>query len=244
MQVDWTPLRSALREARGQGRALRFWWRDDDAIAPTPALERLEGIAQAANVPVHIAVIPATATPELAEVSIASKVLVPVVHGWAHADTSAPEAKKSEFERNRSEAAGETALGLARMQKLFGAALVPMFVPPWNRISEGLVAQLAAQGYRGLSTFGPRGVEILHGLHLVNTHVDPIFWRGNRGLADTSWLIETAAAHLRSGSSEPLGLLTHHLVHTDDIWAFSARFIAEMQDGGALPFDLKSALKN
>lgn len=241
MQVDWTPLRAALRAA---GQPVRFWWRDDDAIAPTPALERLEGLARAARMPVHIAVIPANATPELAAITTGSDTLVPVVHGWAHADTSAPDAKKSEFQRDRPEAENETAQGLARMRDLFGPSLVPMFVPPWNRISDALVAKLAAQGYRGLSTFGTRGAEMAHGLRVINTHVDPIFWRGNRGLADTGWIIDTAVAHLRSGSSEPLGLLTHHLVHTPDIWEFSARFIAELQDGGAVPYDLGAALKN
>ena len=241
MQVDWTPLRAALRAA---GRPVRFWWRDDDAIAPTPALERLEGLARAARMPVHIAVIPANATPELAAITTGSDTLVPVVHGWAHADTSAPDGKKSEFQRDRPEAENETARGLARMRDLFGPSLVPMFVPPWNRISDALVAKLAAQGYRGLSTFGTRGAETAHGLRVINTHVDPIFWRGNRGLADTGGIIDSAVAHLRSGSSEPLGLLTHHLVHTPDIWDFSARFIAELQDGGAVPYDLGAALKN
>ena len=241
MQVDWTPLRAALRAAE---RPVRFWWRDDDAIAPTPALDRLEGLAQDAQVPVHIAVIPAHATPELADISKASEFLIPVIHGWAHADTSAPDAKKSEFQRDRPEAAEETAQALARMRDLFGPALVPMFVPPWNRISDALVAKLAAQGYRGLSTFGTRGAETEHGLTVINTHVDPIFWRGNRGLADTEWLIDSAVAHIRSGTSEPLGLLTHHLVHTPEVWDFSARFIAEMQDGGAVPHDIGAALKN
>lgn len=238
MRIDWTPLRRALRDRQD----VRFWWRDDDAIAPTPELERLEAIARAANMPVHIAVIPALASPELAEVSTASAHLVPLVHGWAHVDTSAPDAKKSEFERDRPEAPEDTARGLARMQDLFGSALVPMFVPPWNRVSDRLVAQLAAQGYRGLSTFGTRAAETTHGLRVINTHVDPIFWRGNRDLANPEWIIETAAHHLRSGSSEPLGLLTHHLVHTPDVWAFTTRFLSEMKDGGALPFDINGAL--
>ncbi|UOA25852.1 polysaccharide deacetylase family protein [Pseudosulfitobacter sp. DSM 107133] len=238
MQADWTPLRRALRDRQD----VRFWWRDDDAVAPTPELERLEAIARAVDMPVHIAVIPAGATPQLAEISTTSPYLVPLVHGWSHVDRSAPEAKKSEFERDRPEAPAETARGFARMRDLFGPALVPMFVPPWNRISARLVAQLAAQGYRGLSTFGTRAAQTTHGLTVINTHVDPIFWRGNRGLSDTGWIIDTAVRHLRSGSSEPLGLLTHHLVHTPEVWTFTSRFLTEMQDGGAQPFDIRGAL--
>ncbi len=242
MQVDWTPLRSALRDAEARNRDVRFWWRDDDAVAATPALERLEAMGRAANVPVHIAVIPADATAELAAFTSASPFLVPLVHGWAHVAKSAPGEKKSEFQRERPEAASETAKGLAQMRVMFGDQLVPMFVPPWNRIGEKLTGELAAQGYRGLSTFGTRTVETLHGLSVFNTHVDPIFWKGDRGLADPVWIIQAAVNHIESGSTEPLGLLTHHLVHTPEVWTFAARFIAEMHDGGGTSFDIAGAL--
>ncbi|MCR8827761.1 polysaccharide deacetylase family protein [Pseudosulfitobacter koreensis] len=242
MQVDWHPLRVALRDRRAQKRPLQFWWRDDDAVAVTPDLERLEAMARAADVPVHIAVIPAHATRELAAFSAGSPYLIPLVHGWAHADTSAPGAKKSEFQRDRPEAAEETAKSLVRMGEFFVSGLVPMFVPPWNRIGDRLTAQLATQGYRGLSTFGTRGAENVRGLRVFNTHVDPIFWKGDQGLADTDWIIQAAVKHMESGSEEPLGLLTHHLVHTAEVWEFAARFIAELQDGGATKFDIAGAL--
>lgn len=242
MQVDWPPLRAALRNRRAQKRPLQFWWRDDDAVAVTPDLERLEAMARTADVPVHIAVIPAHATRELAALSACSPYLIPLVHGWAHVDTSAPGAKKSEFQRDRPEAAEETAKSLALMGELFGSGLVPMFVPPWNRIGDRLTAQLAAQGYRGLSTFGTRAAKNLNGLRVINAHVDPIFWKGDRGLADTDWIIQAAVKHMESGSDAPLGLLTHHLVHTPEVWEFSARFIAELQDGGGTSFDIAGAL--
>ncbi len=45
-----------------RGRKVRFWWRDDDAIEPTPALERMLSLANNHDVDVAFAVIPKMAT--------------------------------------------------------------------------------------------------------------------------------------------------------------------------------------
>ncbi|GIT87619.1 hypothetical protein ROBYS_26350 [Roseobacter sp. OBYS 0001] len=39
----------------------------------------------------------------------------------------------------------------------------------------------------------------------------------------------------QSDASEPLGYLTHHLVHTADVWDFTQQFVSELLDAGALP---------
>lgn len=243
MPPDWSILRDALRRAQDEGRVVRFWWRDDDAVAATPDLARLTAMAEAQAVPVHIAVIPALLEPSLTQAVVEIPFLVPVVHGWRHADTSEEGQKKSEFQRVRPDAAAETAQALATLQNAFGPRLVPLFVPPWNRIAPELVPELAAQGYRGLSTFGPRTCARKHGLHILNTHIDPIFWRGDRGLVNPDQLIKRAAAHIDSGTDEPLGLLTHHLVHTPAVWDFTQTFLTELRTHGARPLDLESALR-
>ena len=43
---------------RDAGRVVDFWWRDDDASGPDAALTRLMALANAANVPLALAVIP------------------------------------------------------------------------------------------------------------------------------------------------------------------------------------------
>ena len=62
----WEALTLELDLWAAEGRTATFWWRDDDAIAPTPALDRLRACASAAGIPIALAVIPAKATPELA----------------------------------------------------------------------------------------------------------------------------------------------------------------------------------
>lgn len=47
-------------------RRLRLWLRDDDAVAPSPALDRLAGLSERFALPVLLAVIPMLAEPALA----------------------------------------------------------------------------------------------------------------------------------------------------------------------------------
>ena len=58
-----------------------------------------------------------------------------------------------------------------------------MLAPPWNRIGEDLVRRLNEVGFAALSTFKRRRArEAAPGVLQVNTHVDPVFWRGHGGL--------------------------------------------------------------
>ncbi|MFL4468825.1 polysaccharide deacetylase [Tateyamaria armeniaca] len=242
MACDWTPLRAALARYRADGLDLPFWWRDDDAVAATPALDRLAALGARTGMPIHLAIIPAHAQDTLVQ-AIDPDRLVPVVHGWAHHDHSAGDDKKNEFMTQRPDAARDAARAMERMRHLFGVQLRPMFVPPWNRVSADVIRGLPAQGYTALSTFGPRKApDAAPGLAQINTHIDPIWWKGTRDLVEPDQLITQTCAHLdarRAGvedHTEPFGILTHHLVHTDAIWNFTAAFVQEMQDGGATPW--------
>ena len=247
---DWSTLRHALAQHREQGLALPLWCRDDDAIEPTPQLDRLERLSDATGVQVHLAVVPRNATRALATRLATSHAFVPLVHGWQHVNHTLPDAKKSEFGQPRAEGAKELAFALARMQNLFVDLLLPVFVPPWNRIDPAYLPELAALGYRGLSTFLPRAQVQAHpGLVQINTHVDPIAWRSTRDLIDPQTLIDATAAHITARTSgdadntEPLGLLTHHLVHSDAVWSFCEQLLKELLDGGAHPQPLAPLLE-
>lgn len=249
MKIDWTPLEIELALWRRADLALPLWWRDDDAIADTPALERLGKLSEDTGVPVHIAVIPdlieASLPPALAQMPR----LIPVVHGWRHISHAPAGAKNAEFGQPRKAAQDELRYGLERLKHHFGAALLPLFVPPWNRIDATYLPVLAAAGYAAVSTYGPRDVTFgTAGLHRINTHIDPVFWRGDRGLVTPETLVSGIASTLRNrreghtDMTEPLGLLTHHLVHTEDVWNFSRDVLLVLQNGGAIPADLHTLL--
>lgn len=245
MTADWSPLRAALAACRRDGVALPLWWRDDDAIAPTAALDQLTRLSFDTDLPIHLAIIPAHADASLAH-AMDSRHLIPVVHGWAHADHSNGIGKKNEFLTERADAVPDAARGFAEMHRLFGSELRTMFVPPWNRVNAQVTAALPGLGFTALSTFGARtATDAALGLAQVNTHIDPVWWKGTRDLAEPDALIAQATDHLearRTGvqdPTEPFGLLTHHLVHTDAIWAFARAFAHEMLDGGATPWAME-----
>ncbi|GHG92353.1 polysaccharide deacetylase family protein [Pseudodonghicola xiamenensis] len=243
MTPDWTPLDQELDRWRDQGLTLPLWWRDDDAIAPTPQLDQLAALAAKVGLPVHLAVIPARVSPALAQELPPH--LIPVVHGWAHQSHAPAGEKKAEFGAHRPlpDMAAEARDGLARLQTLFGPALPPLFVPPWNRIAPEITATLPALGYRMISTFTPRKTPLAApGLSQINTHLDPIDWRGSRSLAAPERLIDQIARQLtdrregRADADEPYGILTHHLVHDAAIWDFTTALLVRLMQGPITPW--------
>ncbi len=240
MTPDWTPLDRELAEWASLGMTLPLWWRDDDATATGAALDRLTGLAEARGVPVHLAVIPEAATQGLAAHVLGSNHLIPVVHGWAHQNHAPLGEKKAEFGDHRPvlEMEAEVADGLDKLTHLFGRHLCRMFVPPWNRISPQMVTGLQRLGITSLSTFTPRRAPLAApGLAQINTHLDPIDWKGGRGLVDPDSLIAGLVRQLadrrlgRADNGEPYGILTHHLVHNEAIWGFTDALLGRLMAG-------------
>ncbi|MEO1109148.1 MAG: polysaccharide deacetylase family protein [Pseudomonadota bacterium] len=245
MTSDWKPLEDELALWRVQGLTLPLWWRDDDATVQTPQLETLTALSERVGLPVHLAVIPRDANASLAGFVARHESLIPVVHGWAHQNHAPAGEKKSEFRAHRplQDITADVQAGLNRLTDLFDERLLPMFVPPWNRIGDEAVAQLPALGFRILSTATPRKATFaVPGLEQINTHLDPIDWRGTRGLVAPDILIARMAALLqdrRTGqtdNTEPFGILTHHLVHDPDIWTFTEALLTKLLEGPTHPW--------
>lgn len=241
----WAHVSQALDRAADRGLRLRFWWRDDDAVAATPQLDRLIALARGCGCPLAVAAIPALAQPSLAE-RVADEALVRIlVHGWSHRDHAATGAKKAEFgpDRSAAEACRDMAAALAAARALFGQCLVPVFVPPWNRIAPALAAELSGLGYGALSTFRSKpdpGRPAT--IRRIDTHLDPIAWRGSRGLADPDLLLAGLAAEIEARAepgreAEPIGLLTHHLVLDEPVWTFGERLLVLLAAHKAVALD-------
>lgn len=228
----WQALRRELDRWSEGGRRLRLWLRDDDAAAPSPALDRLADLAERFAAPVLLAVIPMLAQPALAPALRAMPLLRLCQHGVWHRNHAPAGAKKSEFGPDRDPQAvdAEISLGRQRLAELLGPAVLPVFVPPWNRIDPGHAARLPALGFAGLSCFrgyrlGPQG-----GPQLLNTHVDVMDWQGGRiGRAQADLLGEIvarlAAARKAGARAADLGLLLHHRDHDETVWSFLATFL-------------------
>jgi len=220
----WQPVQDELARWRDAGLTADLWLRDDDAFKPSPRLDRLIALTAEFGIPVALAIIPAEARPALAERLAWETHIHPVVHGWSHANHAPSWQKKQELGPHRPRAAvlNDLAAGFRRLSELHGERLVPMLVPPWNRIDPTLLDDLPALGFSALSTFGNQ----LHsrpGLAVVNTHVDIVDSHAGHVCRDHAWLVATLARELaaaRASGGRPVGILSHHMVSDDEAFRF------------------------
>lgn len=235
----WSALDQELSAWAETGSTATFWWRDDDAVKPTPALDRLLSLSGRHDVPVALAIIPAFAEDGLAS-RLERGTATILQHGWAHANHAPEGEKKAELGDHRpADAIGEElGQGFDRLRSLFGERFLPVLTPPWNRIGPETTTALPGWGYAGLSTFGPRKAK--GGIVRTNTHADVIDWRGGRGFAGDRAVLDAACHHLaarRAGTAdpdEPTGLLTHHLDHDGESWDFIDRFLVRTRSHPAV----------
>jgi len=234
--APWRAFADELARWREAGRVAEFWWRDDDAARPDPALARLLALAHRTATPLALAVIPLQAGREVFE-GLADGVCV-IQHGADHRDRAGAQDKKTEFPAGEPVPAALARLTAAR-ERLAARAqsrFVPVLAPPWNRLSDALIPCLGPAGFSGLSRFGARAAaEPARGLRQVNTHVDLIGWRTGRGFVGEEVALDAAVRHLaakregRADAAEPTGWLSHHAVHDEAVWAFLERLFETLR---------------
>jgi len=233
-ELDWSDLEAELDRWSGAGRQATFWWRDDDAVAETPALARLLELSE--GIPLALAVIPGNAETSLVKALAGHETVRVVQHGWRHINHGG--AVKGELgpERALGERCDELAAGRDRLRAMFGAGVLPMLVPPWNRIGADLVPLLPALGFRALSIDRPRRAPFAApGLAAINTHVDLVDWNSRYFLGESAAL-GRAVEHLSArrlglaDAAELTGILTHHLIQDTATAKFLRRFLATVRE--------------
>ena len=236
VSANWMDLERELETWGSGNRAATLWWRDDDAVRVTGALDQLLDLAS--GTPLSLAVIPGRVAEDdagaLADRLTRHGAATVLQHGWMHINHAPSDAKKAELGAQRPAATvlAELARGWQRLAALFGRLALPVLTPPWNRIAATLPPLLHQAGYIGLSTAGPRARrEPGPGLVQVNTHADLVAWPAHRfvGTDTALGLIVGHLASRRAGTAdaaEPTGLLTHHLVQDRETAGFIARLLS------------------
>jgi hypothetical protein len=214
------------------GLTARFWLRDDDAVADSPALRRLLDAFAPAAAPLLLAVIPLRFEDSLPAVIAAEPCLRPAMHGVLH-ENHAPDGVKSEElppERGKEAITAALAAGRARLVGAFGEEAGHWYVPPWNRIAPQVAAWLPDCGVRVLSTFGDKPTATPAGLARLDTQIDIIDWRSGRVGRTARWAAETVAHSLAARRLDrpdrPIGVLSHHLAHDEAAWACLSYLVA------------------
>ncbi len=227
----WQWLARELDRWSAAGEPATFWWRDDDACAASDELSRLIESGEATGAPLALATIPARLEPGLAREIDAIPRIAVLQHGFSHSSHALPGELKRELggAAARRELFDQLNRGRQLLGQTFGAQFCPVMVPPWNRIDSDVVERLPALGFGGLSTMRVRKQAFpVASLYQVNSHLDPVHWRGDGGFIGTWPAIAILIQHLQARRSgyrdrdEPTGLLTHHLVQNEAVWRFTS----------------------
>lgn len=213
---------------RSLGRTPRLWWRDDDARSLTPTLERLHDLADGR--PIALAIIPDGDLHALAGWLRRARNITVGQHGVDHVNRRGPGEPPSEYFRGASVGAVCAAIRAAR-ERMRRAGLAPVFyAPPWNQVDDTLVTALDRAGFSAFSAGSDAPVE--PEVAFLGAQIDILRWKGGpprfRG---STRILGAVRRHLRqrrrSGRlDEPIGLLTHHLVHDANAWRFLDWFLA------------------
>ena len=226
-ECGWATLMHELDAWRAANISARFWWRDDDLENPGPLLDRLLTVASSA--PICLAIIPKSAATTLVDRLSGCKGVDVIQHGYGHRNHAPTESRKCELgdDRPPHDVLADIVAGRDILASLFHEQFFPVMAPPWNRISKQIGEQLQEIGFRAISGFGeqPTG-----SVPMINTHIDPVDWKGTRGFIGNNPALSVAIQALQKrrlnwGLRQPIGLLTHHRILDEAGWQFVERLV-------------------
>jgi hypothetical protein len=257
---SWTRARQELERWSDAGQKANFWVRDDDAIDLSKDLTRLSDIATKYHARIGLALIPGQTSPQLIEfLQRDLGQFYPMCHGWKHINHNLGN-KPAEFGPDRPIASlvADARAAFRRFNEIFGSVRA-IFVPPFNRVTPGLIKSLPAIGFFGVSLMPgrleQRFLQVSSRLNLstpikipkfnagrrIDVHVDVINWR-TRTAQDTETIVRQIVHQLRARrlgfvkADAPIGLLTHHLAHDERVWRLLENSLDVLQSHPAVEF--------
>lgn len=229
--MSWDLLAKTLAVKSQSGAAISFWLRDDDAFQDNEKVRRLLSLCKSHSVPMAWAVVPEKLEDSLVELFRNESLVTVIQHGFAHKNHGKGSGTSGEFQYHRpvETMREEAKLGQQILASRFGQQFLPIFVPPWNQISEAMIAELPKLGFVGLSRFGHE--EKSNPVTICNSHCDLLKWKPQAHFAGEEKLLNCLIEELQKGNTK-IGILTHHLDHdqaTDDFLQKLMNFLAQQK---------------
>lgn len=229
MSDAWQSLREELELWK---EPVSFWWRDDDAVADTPSLQRLIATQQENHsIPLHLASIPQLLETSLPPFIKSSPNVWILQHGFSHQNNASANERKIELGGGQDETAlrENLASGRETLKLSFSDRHLDVLVPPWNRVNATALSVIDSLGYLALSGLGLDKNQS-DDITRLNVHIDIINWK-QRCFVGTDTCLEDIVNQIKNRRTdpahrhEPVGLMTHHLAHDDDCWKFLSDFL-------------------
>ena len=221
---DW---RNRLHEAAERwtgNHAPAVFFRADDIGAGGRAFEALCRLFRHHETPLAMAVVPAWISQVRREQLFHSAPLEEPLwgwhqHGWRHVNWQRT-GKKSEFGEQRpfEKQWRDIWQGRQKMEEIFLDRFIPVFTPPWNRLSPLTVKIVQQLNFRGISLAGPlpRGARQPSGLANLRVQIDLHTRKAREPEKDYLDLLDELTALM--GKKEPIGIMVHH--HRMSLFAF------------------------
>lgn len=223
-------LGSELRLWAKAGRAPVIWWRDDDARAPAPALDRLLELSRRHEAPLTLAAIANPDLPALVRRLEAEPLVEIAVHGFQHVNRQP--AGQGFGEVVASDSVDWVRAQLRSTVAAFhrAGAAPTLFTPPWNNLTPQLLEALPGSSLTAVSGFDDFA-GVASGIARLDAHLDVLRWKGGGRFRGTWKFLSRmrrlmAERRLAGRWDEPMGLLTHHLDHDSTTWRFLDGFLA------------------
>ncbi|CAN5433022.1 polysaccharide deacetylase family protein [soil metagenome] len=217
-----------LQRWKLSGHTPLFWWRDDDARAPSPALDRLLALSRRFDAPITIAAVPDGDIGALTKAWRAADGVDWAIHGFRHQNRAPSGHPSGEVNDEDTLVDIVSELGAA-LEAFRRAGVTPsLFVPPWNNAHPTLVKALGLQGL-SLSCYGDMRREGRPAR--LDAHLDLMRWKPRPRFRGALRFLLRARRLLDERRkqdlwNEPLGLLTHHLDHDAATWRFLEIFLS------------------
>lgn len=217
-----------LARWQSSGKAPVFWWRDDDARYPGPALDRLLELSRRFRAPLTIAAVPDGDMVALAAACATTPDIDLAIHGFRH-ENRAPAGQPS-GEVNDGDTLEAVSSELEAAFAVFArAGLKPdLFVPPWNNAHATLDAALVRHELI-VSRYGELRASDASPPRL-DAHLDVMRWKPQaRFRGAVRFLLRArkllVQRRVLGAWHDPIGLLTHHLDHDEPTWRFVEAFL-------------------
>lgn len=212
----WRILLEASLEGIASGQIPPIFCRADDIGAGGRAFEALCRLFRSHQIPLGMAVVPAWLSEiRKSQLFAAAPLADPLwgwhQHGWRHVNWQRS-GKNSEFGEQRpfEKQWRDIKQGQQKMQDLFEEHFIPVFTPPWNRLSNRTLRILQDLGFEGVSMgkHFPSGLKPTVAMKNLRVNFDLHTRKAKEGASDYHDLLEELTSLL--GKREPVGIMIHH----------------------------------